>query len=269
MLDYLDTAVVNACRQLLGGFGIVFVLAFIMGMMSQKRRVMGSGFLGKSYYYFVAPGVMFHELGHAIGCILTLTKVVEFAPFRIQGETLGHVRYVKSGRLQSVRECIIATGPVWFGCVVIFLLGLLMEGKEFLPVYSEAFPEGEPSFLGYLGGMFSAALGMFTSMLSNWNWLSPTYLLLLYLLFCITSEITLSSTDLAGMWRGFSPIVFFVILINLIPGVHVLSVKLTGLLAPTMFFIHSTLLLVLFIDIAFYVVFKMLVRIFCGRRKRS
>ena len=27
MLDYLNTAIMNACRQIVGGFGIVFVLA--------------------------------------------------------------------------------------------------------------------------------------------------------------------------------------------------------------------------------------------------
>lgn len=262
MLDYLDAAIVNAFRQILGGFGVVFVLAFLMWTMSQKRRRMGSGFWGRSYFYFVVPGVMFHELGHAIGCVLTFTKVVEFAPFRMRGETLGYVRYVKSGRLQSVREFIIATGPVWLGCAAIFVLGLFMKGKGFLPVYDEVFPSGEPGFVGYLTGLFSSALGMFTSMLGNWNWTSPAYWLLLYLIFCVTSEITLSPVDLAGMWRGFFPIALFIILLNLIPGVHILAMKLTDVMSSTMFAIHSILLFVLFIDIAFYIVFKFFLKLF-------
>ena len=139
MLDYLDTAIVNALRQIIGGFGLIFLLSFFMWMVSQRRRGMGAGFWGRSYYYFVAPGVMFHELGHALGCVLTFTKVVEFAPFRMQGETLGYVRYVKSGRFQAVREFIIATGPVWLGCATIFALGFFMEGKGFLPTAS---PQG-------------------------------------------------------------------------------------------------------------------------------
>ena len=257
MLDYFDAAIVNAFKQILGGFGLVFLLAFLMWMVSQKRRGKGSGFFGRSYYYFVAPGVMFHELGHAVGCWLTLTKVVEFAPFRIQGETLGYVRYVKSGRFQAIREFIIATGPVWLGCLVIFLLGLVMEGSGFLPVYNEIFAEGAPGFIGYLSGLFSAAIGMFVSLVSNWHWTSPFYWLLLYLMFCITSEITLSPPDLAGMWRGFFPIAFFIIVLNLIPGMNYLGLKLTDLLAPATFVVHSTLLFVLLIDIAFYLAFKL------------
>jgi hypothetical protein len=265
MLDYLDTAIVNAFRQIIGGFGLVFVLAFLMWMVSQKRRRMGSGFWGRSYFYFVAPGVMFHELGHALGCVLTFTKVVEFAPFRMQGETFGYVRYVKSGRFQAVREFIIATGPVWLGCAAIFALGFFMEGKGFLPIYSEVFSGGEPGFVGYMTGMFSSALGMFTSLIFNWNWTSPAYWLLLYFVFCITSEITLSPPDLAGMWRGFFPIALFVILINLIPGFNVFAIKMSELLAPTVFLVHSILLFVLFVDIGFYLIFRMIVKIFRRR----
>ena len=265
MLDYLDTAIVNAFKQILGGFGLVFLLAFLMWMVSQKRRGKGSGFFGRSYYYFVAPGVMFHELGHVLGCVLTFTKVVEFAPFRIQGETLGYVQYVKSGRLQAVREFIIATGPVWLGCVAIFALGWLLKGKGFLPVYSEVFSMGEVGMVDYACGIFSSALAMFTALIFNWNWTSPAYWLLLYLMFCVTSEITLSPPDLAGMWRGFFPIAAFIILVNLIPGFSALAQKSTDFFAPAVFLVHSILLFVLFVDVAFYLLFRGVVRLFCRR----
>ena len=85
--------------------------------------------------------------------------------------------------------------------------------------------------------------------------------------FCIMSEITLSPPDLAGMWRGFFPIALFVILINLIPGMHILAGKLTDAMAPSMFAIHSILFFVLLIDIAFYLVFKLIVRLFNGKRR--
>ena len=49
MLDYLDAAIVNAVRQVLGGFGVIFVLAFLIWTMSQRRRGMGGGWLGNTY----------------------------------------------------------------------------------------------------------------------------------------------------------------------------------------------------------------------------
>ena len=216
MLDYLDAAIVNAFRQIIGGFGVVFVLAFLMWMVSQKRRRTGSG-------------------------------------------------YVKSGRLQAVREFIIATGPVWLGCLAIFILGLFMRGTGFLPLYSEVFSDGAPGFIGYISGVCTSGFSMFTSFIFAWNWTSPAYLLLLYLIFCVTSEITLSPPDLAGMWRGFFSIALFVILINLIPRMHILAGKLTDAMAPSMFVIHSILFFVLLIDVAFYLVFKLIVRLFKRR----
>lgn len=273
MLEYFDTAITNAFRQIFGGFGLVFLFAFLMWVVSRKRRSIGSGAWGKTYQYLVAPGVMFHELGHAVGCILTGTKVKEFAPFKIEGERLGYVRYVQSGRFQALREFIIATGPVWLGCLVLFLFGMCLDGFDFLPAYSEAFPKeaGEPNFFVYLSGVAASAFQMLVSLLTNWNWTSPTYLLMLYLIFCVTSEITLSSTDLAGMWRGFVVIVFFILLINLIPGVHFLSLKLTELLAPVLFLVHVVLLFVLFIDIALFIIFRTVLSIFwpLHRRRRG
>ena len=84
-------------------------------------------------------------------------------------------------------------------------------------------------------------------------------------MFCVTSEITLSPPDLAGMWRGFFPIATFVILVNLIPEFSVLAQKSTDFFAPAVFLVHSILLFVLFVDVAFYLVFTVIVRLFCGK----
>ena len=60
------------------------------------------------------------------------------------------------------------------------------------------------------------------------------------------------------MWRGVFILVFFIILLNLIPGVNWFAFKLSDWLAPTLFVVHSVLIFVLLIDIAFYVVFRVL-----------
>lgn len=266
MLEYLDTAIVNAFRQLLGGFGVIFVLAFIMWMFSQGRRGMGGGWLGNTYYYLVAPGVMFHELGHAAGCVITRTPIERMSLFWPKGDRLGYVAYAMpvNARFAALRIFIISTGPVWLGCIVIALLGWLMSGSGFLPHYSEAFPGGDPGVASYATTTFFSALGMFKNLISAWKWTSPAYLILLYLLFCITSEITLSPVDLAGMWRGIFVLIFFVILVNLIPGVNWLSLRLSDWLAPFMFVIHASMVFVLLIDICFYMLFKILISIFRG-----
>ena len=264
MLQYLDTSIVNAFRQIVGGFGLIFVLAFLMWTMSQRRRGIGGGWLGNTYYYLVAPGVMFHELGHALGCWLTLTPVKRMALFWPKGDRLGYVAYAMpvNARFAAIRIFIISTGPVWLGCAVLALMGRIVAGSDFWSGYAQTFPSGHPGLIEYLRGVVLAAVHMAMQVVCVWKWTSPLYLILLYLLFCITSEITLSPTDLAGMWRGVFILVFFIILLNLIPGVNWVAFKLSDWLAPALFVIHSVLVFVLLIDAAFYVVFRVLRKIF-------
>lgn len=264
MLEYLDTAIVNAFRQIIGGFGIIFLLSFFMWSLSQRRRGMGGGWLGNTYYYLVAPGVMFHELGHAIGCVLTHTPIKRLSLFWPKGDRLGYVAYAMpvNARLAAIRIFIISTGPVWLGCGVIALLGWIMAGSDFWPNYTAAFGMERPGALTYAQQVLSAAFGMFMDIVRVWKWTSPFYLILLYLLFCVTSEITLSPVDLSGMWRGGFVIVFFLILLNLIPGTNWLALKLSDWLAPCLFSIHSVLVLVLIIDFVFFMFFKTLLKVF-------
>ena len=131
MTEFFDVAIANAFRQILGGFGLMFLFAFLMWTMSQRRRGVGGGKFGNSYYYFVAPGVMFHELGHALGCLLTMTKITRFVPFHPKGDRLGYVAYAMpvGARFGAIRIFIISTGPVWLGCFVITLLGWILGGN--------------------------------------------------------------------------------------------------------------------------------------------
>jgi len=251
-------------RQILGGFGVIFFLSFLMWSLSQRRRGLGGGWLGNTYYYIVAPGVMFHELGHAIGCVITRTPIRRLSLFWPKGDRLGYVAYAMpvNARFAALRIFIISTGPVWLGCSVIALLGWLMAGSDFWPNYTESFGSGNPGLLEYGQQTFFAALHMLMSIVAVWKWSSPLYIILLYLLFCVTSEITLSPVDLSGMWRGGFIIVFFLILLNLIPGANWLALKLSVWLAPCLFTIHSVLLLVLMIDFVFFIIFRTISKMF-------
>lgn len=262
MIEYLTEAIGNSVRQFLGGFGIVFLLAYLMWLLSQRRRGVACGWLGKAYYYLVAPGVMFHELGHALGCVITLTKISKMVLFHPQGDTLGYVEHVQPTRFSALREFVIATGPVWLGCAAIVLLGYFTGGTGFMPDYSKTFPAGEPGFMEYVSATFAAAFGMFKSLIADWKWTSPLHLLLLYLLFCVTSEITLSPPDISGMWGGIVGIVLMVLLFNLIPGLSDAAAATAKWFAPYMFVTHASLLFVLLIDAAFYVVFKLIMAVF-------
>ncbi|MBP5786955.1 MAG: hypothetical protein J6Y19_03975, partial [Kiritimatiellae bacterium] len=93
VMGYWGGAVVRPLAAGWALFGGVFVLAVALWFVSQRLRGYGSGWLGRTYYGLVAPGVACHETGHALGCLLTGTKIYEFVPFRPEGNTLGYVSH--------------------------------------------------------------------------------------------------------------------------------------------------------------------------------
>ena len=91
MADYLTRTFSRTFNQLLLLFGGVLLLAFLLCTVAEQIRGAGTSVFGRGYYYFVAPGVACHETGHALGCLMTGTKIHRFEPFRPNGNQLGYV----------------------------------------------------------------------------------------------------------------------------------------------------------------------------------
>ena len=267
MFDYIVTAFVTTASEGLLLFGGVFALAVALWFVSQNIRSYGAGLLGNGYYYLVAPGVACHETGHALGCILTGTKIVKYVPFRPEGERLGYVLHeIRPGIWPQIARFFIATGPVWFGCAMIMLLSRLLAGPGFLPSFDALAPyPGEP-FSAHVKGVWHGALLMFQTIFAPSRWHSWLFPLFLYLVFCIASEITLSPTDLNGMWRGLAAIVGVLLALNLIPFTAVWLAHGIDFLRPGVFALQTILFFVLLTDIAFLAAIRLLWTLFARRR---
>lgn len=239
-------------------FGGVFALAVALWFVSQLLRAHGAGLLGRRYYYLVAPGVACHETGHALGCLLTRTKILEFVPFRPEGDTLGYVQHeCRPGVWPQIAQFFISTGPVWFGCGVILLLSRLFAGPDFLPSFDALAPRpGEPVSV-HLKGMWYGAVWMLQTAFAPWRWRTPLFPVFLYLVFCIASEITLSPPDLKGMWRGLAAIFGLLFALNLLPIVSDWLALGIDVLRPAIFTLHTILFFVLIVDLAFLAVLRL------------
>ena len=254
VLAYVLAALTRTWWQLAIVFGGVGVLAVLLWCISTLLRKEGSGLLGKCYYYLVAPGVACHETGHALGCILTRSKIVKFVPFHPQGDTLGYVMHERRGGVFGwFAELVIATGPVWFACALVPALACIFAGIEFLPDYENYLSGGE-GVPAYALGVFRAACGMVRAVFSAGSWRSPWFAVALYLVFCITSEATLSAGDVKSAWKGFAGVVVLVFAANLVPGVGDLLSRLAVTAAPWLFPVHAIMAFVLLADAAFLAV---------------
>lgn len=252
LFGYVLSAAARTVAELLQLFGGALALSLAMWFTSQRLRREGAGWLGKRYYYLVAPGVACHEAGHALGCVLTGTRIAEFVPFRLQGDTLGYVTHEgRTGFFGQIAEFLIGTGPVWFGSAIILLLARQLTGPEFLPSFEALAPyPGEPGG-GYLRGMWSGAETMLLATLSPGRWTTPFFPLFLYLMFCVASEITLSPPDIRGAWKGFVSLAALLGLLNLVPFVSYAIAAVVSSLRPALFSLHAILLFVLMADLVF------------------
>ena len=267
VLEFISAAAARTGAQLLVVFGVVFVLAVVLWFVSQGIRGMVSSRIGMAYYYLVAPGVACHETGHALGCILTGTKIDGFVPFRPSSDgTLGYVSHeLPDGGsfLGNVAQFVISTGPVWFGSAVILGLSYLFGGAGLLPDVRSYFPEGTPpATWEYISNVFLAAFQMLRNAACVWNWHSPWIALYLYAVFCIASEITLSGPDLKGMWKGCAAIVVVLFGVNLLPYVGGWLNMGIVWAKPCLFLVQTVLAFVLLMDLVFFVVAFVFSRVF-------
>ena len=272
VLHYITTAVARTGAQLLVVLGVMFALAVVLWFVSQGIRGIVSSRIGMVYYYLVAPGVVCHETGHALGCILTGTKIAEFVPFKPSSDgTLGYVSHeLPDGGsfFGNIAQFVISTGPVWFGSAVILCLCLscLVGGTGLLPDVQSYFPEGTPPVTwDYVSNVFLAAFQMLCNAVCVWNWRSPWIALYLYAVFCIASEITLSGPDLKGMWKGCVAIVVVLFGVNLLPYVGGWLNMGIVWAKPYLFLVQVVLAFVLLLDAIFFAVVFVLSRLI-GRR---
>lgn len=264
MADYLTRTLARAFNQFLLLFGGVLLLAVLLCAVASQIRGAGESALGRNYYYLVAPGVVCHETGHALGCLLTGTKIHHFSPFRPHGRELGSVTfYRKDGVWGHVSRFLIASGPIWFGCLVIIILTKLFARRcgGLMPA---ADPSGDfmLSSRSYWCGTIKAAGGMLCNVFRVWHWKSSLDVLYLYLIFCIASEMGLSDVDLDGTWIGMICICVAFLVLNVIPAVGICMSKLAFRACRWIFPIHVTMMFVLVLDFVFVLLFVWPIRFF-------
>jgi len=269
-MEYLLSAMERAVFEVAILFGGVFLLTTMLWFASQRLRGDGYSRFGRAYVYFVAPGVICHETGHALGCILTGTRIIEFVPFRISGNELGHVTHeCRKTFLGRIADFFIGTGPIWFGCLMILLLARLLGGSELLEGLETLSPLPGESIFGYCCSALKGAAWMLRSVFSPSNWGSIRFPICFYLIFCIASEITLSPSDLQSTWSGFASLVALIFILNLIPVVSAWCCLLVASMMPSLYVLHTLFLFVLMFDLVLLFVAWLISRAFqTGRRRR-
>ena len=244
--------------------GVPFGLALLLQWIGGGIRKAGVSRFGRAYWYLVSPGVVCHETGHALGCLITFCRIAKFVPFKMSGDgTLGYVQHeVKRGWKGAVSNLVIATGPIWFGCIVIVVLTKLCAGTVMVANYGDYLPKDTlPGLLDYVCACFMASKSLMCSLggdVFSSGWLAVLWF---YLVFCVASEIGLSSVDIASMWQGLVTIVVVVLLLGMVPVVGTWYADGIRALLPMLFLAHSMMALAVLVDAAIWLLIRLLVRL--------
>lgn len=244
LYTYLGGVASRFCWQLFQLLGIACLLALLLQWSGRRLRKCGLALIGKWYWYFVSPGVICHEAGHAVGCFITGTRLQKMIPFKPEEDgTLGYVLHEqRKGVLGGWANFVIATGPLWFGGMAIVLLSALFSGGIPIASYGACFADGQaPGVAAYVRSLIASVIDAFLLLVhaERFGW---RFVLWLYLSFSIASEIGLSKEDVMHMKNGFVHLLILLLLLNLIPFVGQALLRLVSILLPAIFILHAMML---------------------------
>ncbi len=90
-------------------------------------RLLVNSFLGLGYRLFVSPGVILHELSHALLCFLTGAKIKSISLFDKDGGSVEH----ESSKIPVIGPVLISIAPFAAGVVAIYFLSSWIGMKEY------------------------------------------------------------------------------------------------------------------------------------------
>lgn len=105
-------------------------LALLLGIIILSYIIdfyLSHSFFGHKYRYFLAPGVIVHELSHAFACLFTGAKVTQLSVFDKEG---GHVNHTRS-KIPLIGSIIISTSPLIVGIIIIYLMSRKLGLSDF------------------------------------------------------------------------------------------------------------------------------------------
>ena len=274
ILLYIWKATLTSLVQI----GIFFVPGLVLTLvvnyvstLLQRRALL---IIGRGWYLglFGWLGTIIHELGHALFCIIFSHKITEMKLFDPDPETgtLGYVQhtYESSSLYQMAGNFFIGIGPILLGSGLIYLLLYLLLG---LNPFKFAVNTGLPSwdiyswsvFINLLQNLRTSLTTLVSGIYSLTNFASWQLYVFIYLTFTIGSSIILSPSDFKGTFKGLSiilPVIFVFNLVTVWAGDFTVNIFRFTLSYFLIFYI--TMLLVLLMDMAVFVIFLPLSKLF-------
>lgn len=204
----------------------VVVISFLINMLLAQT------ILGMGYRIFVAPGIVLHELSHALLCVLTGAKISKISFFDRDG---GEVKHTASA-IPIIGQVLISLAPFFFGALAIYFCSRML-GISGVDVSSIDISK-------------DGLLHYFTQNISNLKLNDFKTYIILYLVISIAVTMTPSWQDLRNIFL--SSILIFIVSYFLI---HYKVLYLSSVTVPqTAFTLFSVILFLLILAFFFSII---------------
>lgn len=164
----------------------VIMLSFVITLL------LSNSILGNYWRIFVAPGIILHELSHALLCMITGAKITKMSFFDKNG---GHVEHTAS-KIPLLGQVMISIAPLAFGMVAIFFISKIIGVKT------------DPILFSSLS--FESIKDALVKILSLFDYSSWYFWVLLYLVLSIAVTMTPSTQDLSNIFIFIILLVVFI-----------------------------------------------------------
>ena len=222
-MNFLINVIIKTFLVTLYLTGMIIIVGFILGFLrdhSMENFQRSFGF--KAIAITAVIGVPIHEMSHAIFALLFGHKIKRIVLLQKRDENgvLGYVNhsYNPNSVYQQAGNFFIGIAPIFGGIYVIIVLMKLMIPKtynEFIDISMRNLNITEIS-PGAMNGILNSYIDLIKTIFSINNFSNPYFILFLFLAICISSHISLSSTDIKGASKGLIIIFLLILFVNVL-----------------------------------------------------
>lgn len=216
---------IESLFNLLSITGIFIIFGFIFNLIEIKsNRLLYLSFGEKGLLITGVVGTMVHELSHLVMALIFNHKIIKvelFRPFKYKEDSvLGYVNHTYSTKsiYQQIGNFFIGIAPMIFGTLIIWILLFIFSDSKVnelisssdINIYLQYFQEF--NILKIFQSLVFNTVMILKSILS-FNFKS---IILIFLIYSISSHMTLSTLDLKGSFKGLIFTFFIIFLLTLL-----------------------------------------------------
>ena len=225
---HADTALIKLLTLIVGIIILSFVIDFLLA----------NSFFGGSYRIFVAPGIILHELSHALLCFFTGAKITQMSFFEKEGGSVKH----KPSKIPILGPILISVAPFVFGAAAIFFISRKVGIDSPNLASVDISREGVILF--------------FKTAVQSFNFKDIPTLVGLYLVLSIAVTMTPSFQDLRNMFLSLLAVALAVVVLIKFSVIHLSSIVIPSAVLTLLSTVLLLLILALFFSIIIFVISK-------------